>query len=134
MSIYIQPIFGLRQDKALAASLATPSASTDGVDTTGWRPFSGMGWTQAVVALTADGAATVSSVALYAYGPYGIAGAKVWLNIGSLNSGADISLTATAGWGDSVTLPSVFDRLAVAGTVTGGNNVGYTLTPAAEVQ
>ena len=133
MSTYIQPVHGLRQDKALAATLPAPAVNTDGVDVTKWRPFSGMGYTKCVVTLVADGAANVTNAALYAYGPYGIGGASVWMNIGALNAGSSIALTATAGWSETVDLPSVYDRLAVAGTIS-ANNVGYTVTPLAEVE
>lgn len=133
MSTYIQPVHGLRQDKALAGTLPAPSAATDGVDVTKWRPFSGMGYTKCVVTLIGDAAVTVTSGVLYGYGPYGIGGAFVWSAIGQLNSGASISLTATAGYAEDVDLPSIFDRLAVGGTVAGGN-AGYTVTPLAEVE
>ena len=133
MSTYIQPVHGLRQDKALAATLPTPSTATDGVDITKWRPFSGMGYTKCVVTLLADAAVTVTSATLYGYGPYGIGATNVWVAIGALNSGSTISLTSTAGWADDIDLPSVFDRLAVGGTVSGGN-AGYTVTPLAEVE
>ena len=134
MSTYIQPVHGLRQDQALAASLATPSTNADGVNVKSWRPFSGMGYTKAAVTLLADGAATVSAATVYAYGPYGIGGVDTWMAIGQLNNGSDISLTATVGYSEDIDLPSVFDRLAVGGTVTGGNNVGYTAMPLAEVE
>ena len=141
MARYIQPIYGLRVDKALAATLPAPSAATDGIaihdpaNGIDWRPRSGAGYPKAVIALFADGAASITNATLYVYGPYGIAGASKWMALKTLNAGAatpgTIALTATAGYAEEVDLPSVFDRIAVGGTVS-ANNAGYTATPVAE--
>lgn len=132
MSQYIQAISGLRKDKALAAALAVPVAAADGVDVSTWHPGrTTLGYPLAAVEIEADGAGTVDDAALYAYGPYGIGGANKWMFVAYLNNRNQIALTAAVAYVQQVSLPSVFSALAVTGTVAGGVNFGYTMTPIA---
>lgn len=122
----IYPNQSLKQAKAGATALPAPSGATDGVDVTSWN-VNGAGYPKAYVALTADGAATVTSPVLYGLEPV----TGLWCQIGQLNEGASISLTATLGYAETFDLPTVFTRLAVGGTVSAGN-VGYTMVPIKE--
>jgi hypothetical protein len=132
---YMSVASSLLIEKAQAAALAAPSAAGDGIDITTWDVRVGAvtaqsGYIQAVLALTASGAATLTTPKLYGYGPYGVLGAAAWFIIGDLNAGTAISLTATVGFSQIVQFPCVFTRLAIGGTVS-ANNIGYTATPLA---
>lgn len=119
----------LLKSVAQAATLPTPSDANSGTSISSWHTGGvSQGFGEALIGLTADGAATVTSPKLYGYGPYGAAGAEGWFLIGDLNSGTAISLTATVGYSQIMQFPGVFTRLAVGGTVS-ANNVGYTFTP-----
>lgn len=128
MPSYIRSVTGALVEKTVTATLPTPSSATDGVDISSWRTSSQIGYTQAVIALRADGAATVTSPKLYAYGAFGTGGAYQWHYIGDLNGGTAISLTAALAFAQVVQFPCAFTRLAVGGTVS-ANSVGYTATP-----
>lgn len=129
MANRMQPVHGLLVEKAAAAALSAPSASTDGVDITGWRQYSSAaGHTVAVLAIDSSTTTTLTSPTLYGYGPYGPAAASQWFSLGTLNSGSSIALTAGVGFAQVIQFPCAFTRLAIGATVSAGD-VGYTLTP-----
>lgn len=123
----IYPNASLKQTKAKAASLATPAAVGDGVSVAKWND-GGAGYPKAYVVLDADGAATVSGGALYGLEPV----TGLYCFISYLNNNTDITLSAALGYVEQFDLPTVFSELAVAGTVAGGANVGYTMVPIKE--
>ena len=124
---YIYPNQSLKQTKSKAASLPTPTAAGAGVSVAKWSD-GGAGYPKAYVALTADGAATVSNAALYGLEP----ATGVYCFISYLNNNTDIALSAALGYVEQFDLPTVFSELAVGGTVAGGANVGYTMVPIKE--
>lgn len=133
MVAYIQPVHGLCVEKAAAASLATPSTSSDGVSIETWRKNSTpIGFTQAVIAIDSDATTTLTSPKLYGYGKYGPLSSGEptyhWFYLGDLNNGTAISLTAGVGFAQVIQFPNVFKRLAVGATVSAGN-VSYSATP-----
>lgn len=131
MGQYVQPVHGRRKDHALAASMPAPALASDGVSVLDWRPGATLaGYPAAAIAIFGDGAITLSDVKLYAYGPYGIDGADVWMFVANLNNGTAVTLTAAIGFVQQIQLPTAFERLAVSGTPSAGT-VGYTATPLA---
>jgi hypothetical protein len=128
MPAYIQSVIGLAVTKAAAATLPAPTDTTvpiaDGVDIRTWKPRSGAGYPAANVTLFADGAATLTNPELWGYEPtHGR-----WGFISSLNGGTAITLTTVRSFYQQINLPTMFDYLAVVGTVS-ANNVGYQLMP-----
>jgi hypothetical protein len=130
---FIQAINALLVEKAAAAALAAPAVAGDGIDISSWKNkhVTPIGYSLAAVAIYADGIGTIDNPALYAYGPYGAAGANKWLFVAYLNNRIQIALTAAVGFVQQIELPTVFTRLAVGGVVAGGVNFGYTATPIA---
>ena len=123
---FIYPNQSLKQTKAKAASLATPAVAGDGLSVSTWNNGGG-GYPKAYVALTADGAATLTNAALYGLEPV----TGIYCFISYLNNQQSISLTATLGYVEQFDLPTAFSELAVGGTVS-ASNVGYTMVPIKE--
>lgn len=98
------------------ATLAEPTTDTDGGDITGWRTPDGFAPRDAVVivkpGVSAGGTVTIVAPVLRGYD---IDDAK-WRDIGKLNSGDDIVVTATLEWEARVFDVGMFERLALAGT------------------
>jgi hypothetical protein len=116
MAERVFPFDGQAQTHTVSAT--RPSAAGDGVDTSGFF----IGWSRVSITLDADAARTLTSPT------GGTAGVEVWGRaagqwsiVGRLNSGTDIPLPGdTQGWIGTIDLGRSFDRLAVAGTPSGG--------------
>jgi hypothetical protein len=134
MPLRVQPITsGLTAATAPSATLPFPSAATDGVDITVWRPLPPytLSFNAATVYLTTDAAATAgdSTHPVYAFGYRN----STWWMIGMLDSGQPIVFPTGALHAarrlDSI---GIFERLAIACATLSTGNWSYQFEPIAE--
>ena len=115
-------LFSLLDAKMVTATIAArPALATDGVDITTWRTSSTFTGAMAAVFIAGSTTATVTSPSGGSSGVelWGYRMTKWWL-IAELRDGRDISVTSTTGYSQAVNVIGVYDRLAVAGTVSAG--------------
>lgn len=105
-------------------SATRPSISTDGVDITNWRTTSPYAPPLAALMLVGTAAANVSSPTGGSNGAevWGYVTAQSeWFLIGYLNSQTAVPIVGSAqGYAQEIDVIGIFDRLAVAGTVSAG--------------
>jgi hypothetical protein len=107
--------------EAAQASLPAPVDDGDGKDVTDWR-IGGRAPRLYDLAIAASEACTLSDVYLAGYRD------GSWRNLGNLNGGQDIDLTADVGWSGGARDLGLFDRLALVAGVSAGT-VTFTVTP-----
>lgn len=116
-------LFSLLDSKLVTVTVgARPSSATDGVDITSWRTNGTFTGAMAAVFLSGSATATITSPTGGSSGVelWGYRMSKWWL-IAELRDGRDISVTATTGYAQAVNVIGVYDRLAIAGTVSVGS-------------
>ncbi len=129
--LYAQPIWGLLTADNSAAALAAPSTSGHGVDISTWKKdVTPIGYQAAVILIDGDGTITLTGpVILYGYDG-GTGGTSKWRKIGQLFAAANIVLTSTVGYAETINFPAVFTRICISAAVS-ANNVSYRLLPLA---
>jgi len=119
-------LFAMLENKLVetAVTAARPSAPGDGVDVTSWRT-NGFSGASAAVMLKGSAAATVTSPTDGAQGVelWGYVLGK-WRLIVELRDGRDITVDADRGYAQEANVIGVFERLAIAGTVSAGAVTG----------
>lgn len=110
--------------QAVPAGGGRPTLNTDGVDLSTWKANSTFAAPSALLVLDGSAAQTLASPTGGASGPelWGyVTSMGLWCLIGYLNNGSSIPIVADAqGWAQRITNVGVFDRLAVAATVSAG--------------
>ena len=107
----------------VAISATRPSSGSDGVDITSWRTGGAFSSPLATVFVDGSQAANVTSPTGGSNGVelWGFRLSQWWL-IGYLNNGSAIPVVGdTQGFAQEIDVVGVFDRLAVAGTMSAGS-------------
>lgn len=110
---------------AAAASLPALTLATEGEDISSWRQGP---QAPRVVEIAIDangGAGTLADGYLCGYHT----GKTMWRKLAKIQNGETITLTATCGWADTFVDVAGYDRLALEGTVGGGNAVDVYARP-----
>lgn len=113
-------IDSLAVQHAIAAT--RPTTAIDGVDVTGWRTRDRFSGPLAAVFLDGDAAVTIGAPTGGSSGPelWGYRFGQ-WWRVGYLNDGQDVAVAANLqGYVQAVNTIGIFERLCIAGTVTGG--------------